>query len=168
MKVLQGMNDTGIRGPSHLVRRQMLESTRGNLSLSLHRVEGLGRGMAEALQLGVDVIATAYGGNTDFCTGPLAHPVRCQEVPIPRGAYPCADGHVWGEPDLDHAAELMQQAAARRLALATITRRQRSIPAEILRCWRPIGSGFRGRPPGRAIGPGWRICGHSGRSWLGG
>ena len=30
--------------------------------------------MAEALQLGVDVIATAYGGNTDFC----------------------ADGHVWG------------------------------------------------------------------------
>jgi glycosyltransferase involved in cell wall biosynthesis len=86
--------------------------------LSLHRSEGFGRWMAEALQLGVDVIATAYGGNTDFCTGPLAHPVRCQEVPIPRGAYPCADGHVWGEPDLDHAAELMQQVAARRLALA--------------------------------------------------
>ena len=86
--------------------------------LSLHRSEGFGRGMAEALQLGVDVIATAYGGYTDFCTGPLAHPVRCQEVPIPRGAYPCADGHVWGEPDLDHAAELMQQVAARRLALA--------------------------------------------------
>ncbi len=75
VKALQGMNDTGIRGPSHLVRRQILESTRGNLSLSLHRVEGLGRGMAEALQLGVDVIATAYGGNTDFCAGPLAHPV---------------------------------------------------------------------------------------------
>jgi glycosyltransferase involved in cell wall biosynthesis len=86
--------------------------------LSLHRSEGFGRGMAEALQLGVDVIATAYGGNIDFCTGPLAHPVRCQEVPIPRGAYPCADGQVWGEPDLDHAAELMQQVAARRLAIA--------------------------------------------------
>jgi hypothetical protein len=86
--------------------------------LSLHRSEGFGRGMAEALQLGVDVIATTYGGNTDFCTGPLAHPVRCQEVPIPRGSYHCADGHVWGEPDLDHAAELMQQVAARRLALA--------------------------------------------------
>jgi hypothetical protein len=86
--------------------------------LSMHRSEGFGRGMAEALQLGVDVIATDYGGNTDFCTGPLAHPVRCQEVPIPRGAYPCADGHVWGEPDLDHASELMQQVTARRLALA--------------------------------------------------
>jgi len=76
------------------------------------------RTMAEALQLGLDVIATDYGGNTDFCTGPLAHPVRCQEVPIPRGACPCADGHVWGEPDLGHAAELMQRMAARRLALA--------------------------------------------------
>ena len=86
--------------------------------LSLHRSEGFGRGMAEALQLGLDVIGTDYGGNTDFCTGPLAHPVRCQEVPIPRGSYPCADGHLWGEPDLDHAAELMQQVAARRLALA--------------------------------------------------
>lgn len=32
--------------------------------------------MAEALQLGMDVIATPYGGNTDFCTGPLAHPLR--------------------------------------------------------------------------------------------
>ncbi len=31
---------------------------------------------------------------------------------------PFADGHVWEEPDLAHAAELMQQAAARRLALA--------------------------------------------------
>ena len=84
----------------------------------LHRSEGLGPGMAEALQLGVDLIATAYGGNTDFCSGPLAHPVRCREVPIPRGAYPCADGHVWGEPDLEHAAELMQQVAVRRLVIA--------------------------------------------------
>ena len=86
--------------------------------LSLHRSEGFGRGMAEALQLGVDVIATEYGGNTDFCTGPLAHPVPCREVPIPRGAYPCADGHRWGEPDLEHAAALMRQVAARRLAMA--------------------------------------------------
>ena len=44
--------------------------------LSLHRSEGFGRGMAEALQLGVDVIATDFGGNTDLCSGPLVHPVR--------------------------------------------------------------------------------------------
>jgi glycosyltransferase involved in cell wall biosynthesis len=84
--------------------------------LSLHRSEGFGRGMAEALQLGVDVIATDFGGNTDFCSGPLAHPVRWRSAPIPRGAYPCADGHSWAEPDLEHAAELCRQVAERRLS----------------------------------------------------
>lgn len=87
--------------------------------LSLHRSEGFGRGMAEALQLGVDVISTAYGGNTEFCSGPLAHPVRFQTVPIPRGAYPCSDGHHWAEPDLEHASALMQHVAARRRGLAS-------------------------------------------------
>ena len=86
--------------------------------LSLHRSEGFGRGMAEALQLGMDVIATDSGGNTDFCSGPLAHPVRYRPAPIPRDAYPCADGHRWAEPDLEHAAELCREVAARRLALA--------------------------------------------------
>ncbi len=87
--------------------------------LSLHRSEGFGRGMAEALQLGVDVIATDFGGNTDFCAGPLTHPVRYRQVPIPRGAYPNATGHLWADPDLEHAAELCRDVAARRLALAT-------------------------------------------------
>ena len=81
-----------------------------------HPLSGFGLGMAEALQLGVDVIATDFGGNTDFCTGPLAHPVRWRSAPIPRGAYPCADGHSWTEPDLEHAAELCRQVAARRLS----------------------------------------------------
>lgn len=85
--------------------------------LSLHRSEGFGRGMAEALQLGVDVIATDFGGNTDFCAGPLCHPVRFRQVPIPRNAYPNATGHLWAEPDLEHAAELCRDVAAQRLAL---------------------------------------------------
>ena len=89
-----------------------------NVFLSLHRSEGFSCGMAEALQLGLDVIATDFGGNTDFCTGPLAHPVRWRSAPIPRGAYPCADGHSWAEPDLEHAAELCRAVAAQRLALA--------------------------------------------------
>ncbi|MDB4336153.1 glycosyltransferase [Synechococcus sp. AH-603-M21] len=87
--------------------------------LSLHRSEGFGRGMAEALQLGLDVIATDFGGNTDFCTGPLAHPVRWRKVPIPRGSYPHADGHYWAEPDLDHAAELCREVVSRQLAIAS-------------------------------------------------
>ena len=86
--------------------------------LSLHRSEGFGRGMAEALQLGVDVIATDFGGNTDFCTGPLAHPLRWRKAPIPWGCYPHADGHIWAEPDLEHAADLCREVALRRLEIA--------------------------------------------------
>jgi hypothetical protein len=60
------------------------------------------------------VIATDYGGNVDFCRGPLSHPVRYTSVPIPYGAYPSADGHSWAEPDLQHAVALMRQVAATR------------------------------------------------------
>jgi glycosyltransferase involved in cell wall biosynthesis len=35
--------------------------------VSLHRAEGFGRGIAEALLLGLNVIATNHGGNVDFC-----------------------------------------------------------------------------------------------------
>ena len=67
------MGVRGISGPGHLGRPQTLWPQEG---LSLRRSEGLSRGMEEALQLGLDVIAAYYGGNTDFCTGPLAHPLR--------------------------------------------------------------------------------------------
>ena len=60
-----------------------------NVFLSLHRSEGFGRGIAEALLLGVDVIATAYAGNTDFCAGPLAHPVRRWPRVGGAGSRPC-------------------------------------------------------------------------------
>ena len=43
--------------------------------ISLHRSEGFGA-TEEALQLGLDVIATDYGGNTDFCNGPLSHSLQ--------------------------------------------------------------------------------------------
>ena len=36
--------------------------------VSLHRSEGFGLGMAEAMRLGKPVIATAYSSNVDFCT----------------------------------------------------------------------------------------------------
>ncbi len=86
--------------------------------LSLHRSEGFGRGLAEALQLGVNVIATDFGGNTDFCTGPLSHPVRWHQVPIPRGTYPYADGHSWAEPDLGHAVDLCRSVAERYFSIS--------------------------------------------------
>jgi len=82
--------------------------------VSLHRSEGLGLGMAEAFQLGLDVIATDYGGNVDFCTGPLAHPVPYYLIPVEAGEYPDHEGMMWADPDVKKAAELMVAVARKR------------------------------------------------------
>jgi glycosyltransferase involved in cell wall biosynthesis len=75
--------------------------------VSLHRSEGFGRGLAEAMCLGKPVIATGYSGNMDF-TGPEnALLVDYRLVPVRPGSYPHADGQVWAEPDVEQAAEHM-------------------------------------------------------------
>ena len=82
--------------------------------VSLHRSEGLGLGLAEALQLGLDIIATDYGGNADFCTGPLAHPIDYKLIPVNQGEYPHYEGMVWAEPNLQQASAVMRQVAQKR------------------------------------------------------
>lgn len=80
--------------------------------LSLHRAEGFGRGIAEALLLGLHVIATGYSGNTDFCSPPGADLVRYRMVPVAPGQYPFSKGAEWADPDVVHAAECMRKFAA--------------------------------------------------------
>jgi glycosyltransferase involved in cell wall biosynthesis len=70
---------------------------------SLHRSEGLGLTMAEAMALGTPVVATAYSGNLDFMDDRSALLVPYQEVLIGEGHLYPAEGH-WAEPDLDVAA----------------------------------------------------------------
>ena len=75
--------------------------------VSLHRSEGFGRGMAEAMYLGRPVVATGYSGNMDFCDEETALLVRFSMVPVAEGEYPHAPGQEWADPDPGHAAELM-------------------------------------------------------------
>jgi glycosyltransferase involved in cell wall biosynthesis len=76
--------------------------------VSLHRSEGLGLTMAEAMLLGKPTIATAYSGNLDFMDDSNSLLVRYEydEVPPNTPHYPA--GCRWAEPDVDHAAELMR------------------------------------------------------------
>lgn len=77
--------------------------------ISLHRSEGFGLVLAEALSLGKPVIATGWSGNLDFMTASLAEGlVRSRLVPTqdPTGRY---GGARWADPDLDHAAELIRK-----------------------------------------------------------
>jgi glycosyltransferase involved in cell wall biosynthesis len=92
---------------------------RSQAYVSLHRSEGFGRPIAEAMLLGVPVVATAWSGNADFLNPRTGFPVRYRLRKIAEGEYPWAAGE-WAEPDLDHAAMLMRQlyeGAGARLAL---------------------------------------------------
>jgi glycosyltransferase involved in cell wall biosynthesis/2-polyprenyl-3-methyl-5-hydroxy-6-metoxy-1,4-benzoquinol methylase len=75
--------------------------------VSLHRSEGFGFTLAEAMLLGKPVVGTAYSGSGDYLSDDTGFVVRHDLVPIGEGADPYpADGR-WAEPDLDHAAGLL-------------------------------------------------------------
>lgn len=77
--------------------------------VSLHRSEGFGYTLAEAMLLGKPVIATDYSGTKDFINKTTAFPVKYQLKPLEAGDYPFWEGQKWADPDLDHAAWLMRR-----------------------------------------------------------
>jgi glycosyltransferase involved in cell wall biosynthesis len=77
--------------------------------LSLHRSEGFGLTMAEAMSVGKTVICTGYSGNMDFTVPGSALPVEYSLVPVGNGCEPYDAGSVWAEPDREHAAALLRQ-----------------------------------------------------------
>jgi glycosyltransferase involved in cell wall biosynthesis len=103
--------------------------------VSLHRSEGFGLTMAEAMYLGRPVIATGYSGNLDFMTSENSYLVDHRLIEIGH-APPYPSEARWADPDLDHAARLMrevvenpQAAAARGARAAADLRRTHSARA---------------------------------------
>ncbi len=98
--------------------------------VSLHRSEGLGLHLAEAMWLGTPTIATRYSGNVDFMDDSCALLVDAGRVNVGRGGqgvYP--PDALWADPDLAQAASAMERlvsdpALASRLALAGQERMQ--------------------------------------------
>lgn len=72
--------------------------------VSLHRSEGFGRGLAEAMYLGKPVICTGYSGNMDFSSPDTTMLVDYCLVPVGDGEYPYWEEQFWAEPDIDQAA----------------------------------------------------------------
>lgn len=79
--------------------------------VSLHRSEGFGLGLAEAMALGKPVIATAWSGNMDFMSEREAMLVDYRLVPVPPDAYLHWRGQRWAEPDITHAARHLRALA---------------------------------------------------------
>jgi glycosyltransferase involved in cell wall biosynthesis len=76
--------------------------------VSLHRSEGLGLLVAEAMMLEKPVIATDYSGTTDILTPSTGFPVDYRLIPVGEGQYPFAAGK-WADPDEAHAAWQMRR-----------------------------------------------------------
>jgi glycosyltransferase involved in cell wall biosynthesis len=76
--------------------------------VSLHRSEGIGLTIADAMGLGKPVIATGWSGNTDFTDVSNAFPVDYRLVALEENVGPYHAGEVWAEPSVEHAAELMR------------------------------------------------------------
>jgi glycosyltransferase involved in cell wall biosynthesis len=76
--------------------------------ISLHRSEGLGLGIAEALAAGKAVVATDYGGSTDFINVQTGFPVQWDRVNVGANEYVLSDNATWAEPSVEHAAALLR------------------------------------------------------------
>jgi glycosyltransferase involved in cell wall biosynthesis len=82
--------------------------------VSLHRSEGTGLTITDAMALGKPVIATGWSGNMDFMNVCNSYPVRYELVEIEKNVGPYRAGELWAEPSKEHAAELMVRVFANR------------------------------------------------------
>jgi hypothetical protein len=73
--------------------------------ISLHRSEGFGRGLAEAMYFGVPVIGTAWSGNMDFMTPEASFLIDYDLVPVREGEYPHWADHEWAEARREQAVD---------------------------------------------------------------
>ncbi|MEJ7590778.1 MAG: glycosyltransferase family 4 protein [Planctomycetaceae bacterium] len=77
--------------------------------VSLHRSEGAGLTIADAMAHGKPVIATGWSGNMDFMNFSNSFPVDYELVELDVNAGPYQAGEIWAEPSVEHAAELLRR-----------------------------------------------------------
>lgn len=75
--------------------------------VSLHRSEGFGLTIAEAMSLGKPAIATGYSGNVDFMNEANGYLVKWTSALVGEDRFFPATAH-WSEPDVDDAARIMR------------------------------------------------------------
>jgi glycosyltransferase involved in cell wall biosynthesis len=117
-----------------------------DIFVSLHRAEGFGLVVAQAMLAGKPTIVTDWSGTRDFTDAMTACLVPAKEVAVsdPQGIYPPIG--VWAEPDIEAAVTWM-----RRLAFDPTLRRDMGDRAaakartalSVDAWWRNVGADFR-------------------------
>ena len=112
---LAELQDT-IRGRNVILLHELMSRARAyglidmaDCFVSLHRSEGFGLGLAEAMLIGKPVIATGYSGNLDFMSpdNSLLVGYELTEIKEDRPIY--SRGNFWAEPSIEQAAAFMRQ-----------------------------------------------------------
>ena len=79
--------------------------------VSMHRSEGFGLVIAEAMARGKVVLATGWSGNCDFTTPTNSLPLDYRLVALEHDVGPYRQGQRWAEPSLDDAVVKLRQVA---------------------------------------------------------
>ena len=79
--------------------------------VSLHRAEGFGLTIAEAMQSGAATIATDWGLAPELSANELVSTVSSRLIPIfdPQGFYEAAPDLLWADPDIGEASRALQK-----------------------------------------------------------
>lgn len=101
--------------------------------ISLHRAEGFGLTLAEAMLYGIPVLATNWSGNTDFLNDRTGVPIPFQLVSAedPQGTYDWPE-MMWAEADIDVAARELRKLRGDPLLRKEIGKRGAKYAREIL------------------------------------
>ncbi|MEM7145928.1 MAG: glycosyltransferase [Verrucomicrobiota bacterium] len=75
---------------------------------SLHRAEGFGQTLIEAMALGKPCLGTAYSGNLEFMTDDNSYLCPARRVSVGTGSRLFPPDSTWAEPDVDAAATLLR------------------------------------------------------------
>jgi glycosyltransferase involved in cell wall biosynthesis len=121
-----------------LSRGRLLDLMRcADVFLSLHRAEGFGLAPAEAMALGVPVVATDWSATAEYLDATVGWPVPYQLEPIGRETTHYTTGQRWAEADVAAAARCLVQifadlpAARQRAALGAARIAERYAPAAV-------------------------------------
>ena len=83
---------------------------KSDVFLSLHRAEGFGLPMLEAMANGIPVVATGWSGNIEFMTSANSELIPYTLVPVKDQSEVYA-GSMWAEPDIDAASRALLRLA---------------------------------------------------------